>query len=411
MIDTLTQRHLLPIVTRAALLRRIGRVDLDELSASFFRFARQLREKGRPRCIMNAFCQAMVMGHTLHLQVFHADDTETVNDLSTFLMGKVLTPESDTLVNSCDHFAMLAPLFGAFDKCGVLTLHTSQGLLFLTEKPGVLNLFCSGESSKGFQSDVNPHVSRGFGQAERVAFCREGDVPFAGRGTMDGTGFECASQRSVRDHLERANLREAHPISMSHAEARLREGEGVVSLLPTETGKPWIVSVFTEAAEEGFEGEVNAHRHVLKDLRVDGGERRAFGFESPKGGLLLVEREAFSFLCIRSFPLFKQVVIEPTALIKRFVEPVNLLLSGIHTVLKGFTHAWIIAHMRTDVKWQVATQPRCPKQGTPLSSPWINRRGFQRRRLVNISRRGGSGEGAERGPLWSPVGGVIPSHA
>jgi hypothetical protein len=45
---------------------------------------------------------------------------------------------------------------------------------------------------------------------------------------------------------------------------------------------------------------------------------------------------------------------------------VNLLLSGIQTVLKGFTHAWIIAHMSTDVKRQVATQPRCPKQGTPL---------------------------------------------
>src|SRR5438270_11473606 len=115
MIDTLTQRHLLPMVTRAALLRCIGWVDLDELSASFFRFARQLREKGRPRCIMNAFCQAMVMGHTVHMQVFHADDTETVNDLSTFLMGKALTPESDTLVNSCDHLAMLPPLCGALE--------------------------------------------------------------------------------------------------------------------------------------------------------------------------------------------------------------------------------------------------------------------------------------------------------
>jgi hypothetical protein len=34
----------------------------DELSTSFFRFARQLREKGRPRCITDALCQTINIG-------------------------------------------------------------------------------------------------------------------------------------------------------------------------------------------------------------------------------------------------------------------------------------------------------------------------------------------------------------
>jgi hypothetical protein len=73
MIDSLTQRHLLPMVTPAALLRRIGQVDFHQLSASFFRFARQLREKGRPSGICNAFGKTMVVNHAVDVQVLDTD--------------------------------------------------------------------------------------------------------------------------------------------------------------------------------------------------------------------------------------------------------------------------------------------------------------------------------------------------
>lgn len=42
MVHTLTQRHLLSVVTPAAILTGVGRVDFDEHSASFFRLAREL---------------------------------------------------------------------------------------------------------------------------------------------------------------------------------------------------------------------------------------------------------------------------------------------------------------------------------------------------------------------------------
>ncbi len=376
------QGHLLSMSTHAACLTRIGWIDFDKRSASFFRFARELTKEGRPRGIGNTFGETVVMHHAVHAQILDRYHAKSLDDGTRLLMGEVLSSEGDTLMNTCHDLAMLPPFSCPFGKLRMLALHPSQSLFLLAEKARVGYLFPGRERSKSFESDVNAHLGKHFGQAFGVTFTREGHIPFPSRGTMDGTGFDCASHRSVRDHLDRANLGEAHPIIMSHAEARLREGEGVVSILPTEPGKPWLFSVFTQAAEEGFECEVNAHCHVLKDLRVNSFERSAFGFQYPKGFLLLVEREALSFLFIGGFTVFKQVVIEPTALVKRFVELVDLLLIGIQTVLKGFLHACSIAHMRTDVKRQVGTQPHCPKQGTPLSSPWINRRGFQRRRLV-----------------------------
>ena len=59
--------------TGAARLTRIGRIDFDERSASFFRFARELGKECRPRGICNALGKTMIVNHAVDLQVF---DTE-----------------------------------------------------------------------------------------------------------------------------------------------------------------------------------------------------------------------------------------------------------------------------------------------------------------------------------------------
>jgi hypothetical protein len=120
MIDTLTQRHLLPMVAPAAILRCVGGVDLDKLPASFFRFARQLREKGRPCRITDAFCQTMIMNHAVHMQVFHCNQTKPINNLTAFLMREIVTSKGDTLMHTRNDLAMLAPFRCAF--CQLLML-------------------------------------------------------------------------------------------------------------------------------------------------------------------------------------------------------------------------------------------------------------------------------------------------
>lgn len=109
MIDPLTQGHLLPMVTPVALLTRVGKVDFDCRSASFFRFAEQPLKKTRPRRVLDAFRQTMVLRHTMDVQIFHTDDPEPINDAATRLMREVVTPEADPFVNTRHDFPVVAP--------------------------------------------------------------------------------------------------------------------------------------------------------------------------------------------------------------------------------------------------------------------------------------------------------------
>jgi hypothetical protein len=77
--------HVVPVFASAAILRGIGRVDSHIGPTSFFRFAGELTEKGRPGCIMNAFCQTVIVGHPIDMEVFHTDDPEAVNKLTAVL--------------------------------------------------------------------------------------------------------------------------------------------------------------------------------------------------------------------------------------------------------------------------------------------------------------------------------------
>src|SRR5450755_170238 len=349
LVDPFTQGHLLPMVAPAAILTGVGRVDFDERSASFFRFARELVKELRPRRVTDAFCQTMVVNHPVDLEVFDADRPEAVNDLPTLLMGEVLAPERDTLMHTGNGLAMLAPLGCAFRQFGMFTLHLCQCLFFCTEEARVLDLFPAREGCKGCESHVNTDLSINWFKAFGLTFYGEAHVPLARRGTGNRAGFDGTFDLAVRDHLDAANFREAHPVIMRDAKPRLREGETIVAIGPTEARVSRLLTRL-EATEEGFHGEINAYRDILQHLGVDTFERGTLLFEQGEGVLLLIEREGFPRLLIRVLADFQQVVIEPTALKKRLVELVNLFPGRIESVLVGFTHTRILAQSRTHVK-------------------------------------------------------------
>src|SRR5262245_31541178 len=126
---SLRERHLLPVSTLTAGLTGVGRVDFHQSSASFFRFARQLREKRRPGGVCNTFGKTMMMHHAVYVEVFNTDHTKLVDDFSTVLMGEVLSTPHNTLMDPRHHLAMFPPLRGTFGKFGVLTLDFGKGFL------------------------------------------------------------------------------------------------------------------------------------------------------------------------------------------------------------------------------------------------------------------------------------------
>nr|HET6901914.1 hypothetical protein [Ktedonobacteraceae bacterium] len=95
MIGSFTQGHFLSMVTPAAILRRIGRVDFNEGSPSFFRFGGQSFKKLRPCRVTDALGQAMIMDHAIHIQVLHTDHAETIYNLPGRLMREISTTEGN----------------------------------------------------------------------------------------------------------------------------------------------------------------------------------------------------------------------------------------------------------------------------------------------------------------------------
>src|SRR5229473_992309 len=214
MIRSLTQRHLLPVVTPAAILTGVGRIHLHQLPTSFFRFVGQFAEEFRPRGICNTFCKAMVKGHALHVQVFNADYPETVDNTAGLLVSEIVAPKLDTLMHPRNDFAMFPPLRRTFGKLRVLALDFRQSLLFLAEKAGIGYFFTRAERGKGFQTNIYAYRFRTFWQAFRFYFTREEHIPFARRTTSDGTGFDFALDRTMVDHSDTANLGKRHTVIM-----------------------------------------------------------------------------------------------------------------------------------------------------------------------------------------------------
>ena len=141
--------------TFAARLRNIGRVDFDELSASFFRFARQFIKECRPSRVRNAFCQTRMVCHLVRVKILYANDTKAIDDRSRMLMGKVLAPPFGTLMHPSHHFTFLAMPSGALFCFGESTLRFGESFLLCMEEARIVNLFLIGERSKCLESNVH----------------------------------------------------------------------------------------------------------------------------------------------------------------------------------------------------------------------------------------------------------------
>jgi hypothetical protein len=238
--DPNIQGHLLPVSTGATCLTRIGRIDFGERSASFFRFARELGKECRPRGICNAFGQTMVVNHAVHLEVFYTDDPRGIDNLTTSLMGEVLSSEANALMDAGNTLAMLASLGSPLGKFGVLTLHPGKGLFFLAYEARVLYLSAIGESGKGVQPDINTYLGgRGF-QALWLTLNREADVPLASRGTMNGTGLHPAFDGPMVDHFDTSNLGEADSLIVGETKSTLRKGETIISSPALKAWEAWV---------------------------------------------------------------------------------------------------------------------------------------------------------------------------
>src|SRR5262245_25096779 len=88
------------MATTRTILTRVGGINGDLLSTGPCCLVGQTRRKEGPCRVGNRLGKAMIVDHAIDGQVFYSDDIIAIDYTATFLMNKVTTPVSDTLMHS-----------------------------------------------------------------------------------------------------------------------------------------------------------------------------------------------------------------------------------------------------------------------------------------------------------------------
>src|SRR5712691_8679931 len=91
--------------TARTVLTRVCRVDRYKRSTGTCCLVGHEGSELRPRRILDAFGEAMMVHHLVDRQIFYGNDIESVDDATALLMGKVRAPIADPLMHTSDDLA------------------------------------------------------------------------------------------------------------------------------------------------------------------------------------------------------------------------------------------------------------------------------------------------------------------
>src|SRR5712691_8327186 len=135
-VHTLCQRLFLTMATARTILARVRWVDRYKRSTGTCCLVGYERSELRPRRILNAFGEAVIVHHLIDGEVFYGNDIEAIDHTAALLMGKVGTSVTDPLMHSADDRAAFLPLRGALGRSRQLALGALQVFLIRAQKLG-----------------------------------------------------------------------------------------------------------------------------------------------------------------------------------------------------------------------------------------------------------------------------------
>ena len=340
--DTLRQGHWLPVSASAACLRCVGRVNRREHSTSFYRFVVGHGEELRPSCIRNALCKATVVNHSVDVQVFNEDSSISVNNLSGFLMGEVLTLEPNAFVNPADDLTTFEPFRSTLRFFGKFALDFCKPLLFLLKIAGIVHYVSIGEGSEGVKANINTDRVVPYRQNFRLNGSGKSDIPFARRRTKDSGGLWYSTERTVLNDFNVTDFINEEPPTLDGATRRdLRKCKTVIAKFPSKT---WIsrILIGLHSSKESFESKVDSNSDILKHLTVNALKLRPRLFESRKVPRLIVIADICFCAFPRIFSFCQEMIVKPSAFLKNILKGFCLLLGRLDTVSVIFKHVVIL---------------------------------------------------------------------
>ena len=332
-----------------AILAGVGGIHSDELPTSIFSFVCKRRCELSPRCISDAFCETVIMNHTIDTEVFNCYYTEAVDDRPAQLMREIISPISDTFVNMRHDFLRLDSLHSSLLKLAHLPLGLGKRFLVCPKKPRIGDLFSSRQSSEGCKTNINTHSLIGFGEYYCFRFTREAGIPLICGTSADREGFNITNYRPMELDLNITDLRQPEP-AINEGKSSLRISEAVVSI---GTTKSRISRCFAclGAPKESLKSKVDSNGDVLKDLTVDCIQGRPLLLQLRQCSLLFIQRNRLLISFPKILALLKKVVIQPAAFLKGMLHRSLLTVRRIQPIFKtSLTHKNILAQVDMDYK-------------------------------------------------------------
>lgn len=333
--DSIGKSELLSMTALRAILRSIAGIHCHKFSTSTFSLVGKTSNELAPASIGNGLSQAVIMQHTVGIDVFHTDHPKLAHNLMRKLVGKVRPSVSDAFMDMGYNLLGFSSFRCSLVQLRQLPLSLSQSLLASPEEARIGNSFASRERSKGFQTNINPNGFFGLWQRAIRYFSGQTDKPFTSRRSLNGTGANI-SCCPMNDSLDIPNLGESDAIILKR-ESKLRIGKAIIPTSAFETGIAWLLTCFY-SSKERFESKVNPHSHILKDLGVDIGKALSSLFQLGYRNCLGVVIQGFLFLFPSVLAFLKQVVVEPVTLIQCRLHQMFLVRSRIEAILEGFKH-------------------------------------------------------------------------
>lgn len=322
-------------------LRSTVRVDCNELSASFFRFAREHAEELPPTGIGNRLGKAMIADHPLDIQLFNGDDAEMINELSGFLVDEVMSAVGNALVNTAYYLSGLSSLRCALLKFAQLPLGFRQCLFVHPEEAEIGNLLPGRHGSERCQPDINTHSFIRCRQWFRLVLNRKRSVPLVTL-APDGACTDFSKDWTMDFNSDITHFSEFK--TAVNSEAELSVGEAIIAVKALEARISRILTSL-DPTKESSKAFVQPVSHVLEYLGVDSAESGTFRLKFRDTLALLEIRKAFLLLFPSSLAFLKELIIEPATFIKLGLKQCGLMLGGEQSIFKSFLH-YVVLYLK-----------------------------------------------------------------
>jgi len=302
----ITQSHFNQLATAGGQSACIARINLFHNASSVCSFVRSELDHLIPRSIRDRLGEITVLDHSSNVQFLKEDSVKPINQIARELMRKVRATVADAMVNY------------ASGRASFLSLSFRQRLLVTTKEARIRDLFARRERGEMHQTNVNADHFISWWQRFGFRLFNGKDYKPLTCLILDRAGLNPTPDCTVHHDLDCSDLRERQNVAV-HSEPQLWIAEAIEPRPRSESWKARLFACFN-SSEKGVKGPAQSAQRILKDLRVDVINIRAFGFDLRKLSCLCVVVEALLIQTPRVPSLLKRRIVQLATNIQGFLK-------------------------------------------------------------------------------------------